>query len=251
MTHGRPDWVRTTTLQDIRDVFGNIPQVSMGELAARLGSKQVFERRGELVFVDDFEDSAFKWKKTLYSGASAIRSTDYVLTGNFSAKLETGTSTSGYARLSRFIHYPTLTRFGIEIAFSFGDIRHVSQTIALFDGTKMHVGGIQYSPEYNKLFWGFDVDGVSSWTEFQDNVDAREDYNAFSIMKLVVDFTTDKYLRAVFNNTEYDMSDYSIYKPANPLAPAIYIELNVQNVGASGNHITYLNHFILTQNEPE
>ncbi|GAI49683.1 unnamed protein product, partial [marine sediment metagenome] len=66
MSRGQPDYGSSA----VKEVAGTL--ADMGELAARLSSIVEYDRRGDVVYLDDFEEPVLKWSP-LAAGAGYIR----------------------------------------------------------------------------------------------------------------------------------------------------------------------------------
>ena len=64
MAHGAPDWFGTTPQGMVHRV------ADLAELAARLGSPDVFDRRGNVLFMDSFENGQNNWSHGALVGVS-------------------------------------------------------------------------------------------------------------------------------------------------------------------------------------
>lgn len=244
--HGR----MLAVLTDPEDVFDNQNSMGAAELAARLGSINTFERRGNVMYMDNFEDSTLKWTKDVSISGSAVKSNAYTYFGNYSMKLQTGVSSGGWADLTHNFILPTSSKFGIELAFSFDSVDKITMTLGCFDGVNMHIGGLAYSARLNKLYYGYNILGAEGWTEFQNSVDFVEDYGSFMLAKIVIDLNIDKFVRAIVNNVEYNLSAYNLITGSNAVAPRLMVDIGINNGSITGNVISYFDNFILTQNEP-
>lgn len=248
MVHGRPDWVRTTTLQDIRDVFGNIPQVSMGELAARLGSIDIFDRRGEVVFLDNFDSPTLKWEKDFPdSVGEIIRTNESALHGDYSIKMTTGPESAHQVRMRKYHYLPVRKRIGVEYSFALGaGYCTIFSSFVLYTTTAKYDPRVWYKDITSELFlYDRDLGSVL----FPEKVNLREDDFTYNTWKLVVDLDTEKYVRLLLNDIEYDLSAYSLPKSENSYSPYMYLSIYVINT-AAGAHYAYIDSVIFTQNEP-
>lgn len=247
-THGRPDWVRVTTLQDIRDVFGNIPEVSMGELATRMGSISSFERRGEIVYMNDFEDSTLKW---VTGGMGTPRSVERSIGGarnsNYSVKMITGPGVEDYVYMLHYLPLPTNTRLGFEFSFApSSNMDRLYADLVIFDGSKQSYGEFEYLGHLNDLKVQI---GPDSYVTLETNINLRQYDRLFSTVKLVVDYKTKKYVRLFLNNKEYDLSDYDMVIEDSIASPHLYFSIALENLNV-GSCFVYIDDVIFTQNEP-
>lgn len=250
MTHGRPDWVRTTTLQDIRDVFGNIPQVNMGEVAARLGSAKIFERRGDVVFVDDFESSTLKWAITgsaLAENYSGVRSNVSAQSKNFSMKLNAGTVQSSYVKASHTHYLPVQKRMGVEFSFTLSpNVIDIYNSMELQTKTMKYVATFDYSPA-SSLFSIRKSDG--NYVNIDSALVLAKDDKLFHTWKMVFDIETGMWVRGYIDNLEYDLSEYGLYLVGGSYTPQMSLQIQVWNFVVVSQY-SYIDNVIFTQNEP-
>ena len=113
MAHGQPDF----GLYAVKKTVSGL--ADLGELAVRLGSIITFDRRGDIVWFDDFEGDVFKWERDP-SGVDAaiIVSPEAARNGAFSAKLTTGNLADDHATILHHLPYPVTSRVGFEISFT-------------------------------------------------------------------------------------------------------------------------------------
>lgn len=242
MAHGQPDFgmyaPKTTT-------FG---QADMGELAARLGSIVLFDRRGDILWWDDFEDNATKWNAS-YTGGSGTwaLSTDKAQLGAKSGKLKTASASGATANIRRNFFYPALSKLGVEVAFSFDALSFPIDLILEFDnGVDLTTFKVSYNTD-TKVLSLTDENGDSQ--DIATNVNLVIGSLGFHVLKLVIDMTTSKYVRLLLDSVEYDISVYGgeVSATASVLHVNIYCKVTSgSNLGAT----TYWDNAIVTQNEP-
>ncbi len=242
MVHGQPDYGLYAAK---KTVFG---LADLGELAARLGSVVTFDRRGDVMLFDDFEDNLNKWQRAMVGiGAAIVLSNTQCRNGSRSVKVTSGNVIGNASTLTRFMAYPVVSKMGFEISFTYhANFLSLEWIFTLYDGTNYHQGRIKYT----------DATGALSYQDsagaYQVIVDGLSLYNLdflFHTIKMVVDFTTDKYARLILNNIEYDLSDYGLYAPADAGRPRVQTQLRVITATAANNSM-YYDDAIWTQNEP-
>lgn len=242
MSHGYPDWgvfapkKTTYALQD------------MAELAARIKPVNTFDRRGDVIWWDDFEDNLNKWQQsTVGTGAGIALSSDAARSGGLSAKLTTGDAIDDFAILEHRCPYPALSKIGFEISFVVaGDKEQYRFGILIWDGTNAHLGEVRYDSETDKLEY---YDSAASWQTIASDVALYDSIYLFHTLKLVVDFVNDKYIRCIVDKTEYDLSAYDLCVAASPVSPYLYARFSI-STKEDANKTTYADDAISTQNEP-
>ena len=235
-------------LSDPEDVFGNPNYIGAGELAARLGSIKSFEKRGEVVFMDDFEDSTLKWG-TLGSGAGAAvaRSTESARSGDYSLKMTTGNAEGNYAKIINYCSFPVSTRFGIEVSVAFdANIEYFNLWSWSFNGTYEVKPQLVYYPQTDLLCV---VDENNDLVTIASDLKLHENDKLYHTFKLVFNISPFTYVRAFCDQHEYDISEYNYQSAANVAAAYLMLRIELFNHSA-GNHYAYIDNAIITQNEP-
>ena len=235
-------------LTDPEDVFGNPHHMGAAELAVRLGSINTFDRRGDTVWMDAFEAATLHWEVTPGGGGGvAALNTTYVLTGSQACKMQSGTTTDDPTKIIRSLAYPVKSRIGFEIATSYAaQIKDLTWRIVLYDGALLHIAQFNWNNVSDDLSY---YDSTNNPQVFDTARSYTTDAGAFNISKMVVDFSTKKYIRFIHNNLEYDLSAYSYYTAEAEISPRLKIEFWVDgNTGQDA--IVYVDNVIITQNEP-
>ena len=113
---GLPDYGMYAALENM----GRL--VDYGELAARLGSIVTFNREGNIVFWDDFENTPLKWDEYFTGAGYAINYTrETALSGGQCVKATTQNVQHRNAGLNRYFLSISEGRVGAEFAFSTDD----------------------------------------------------------------------------------------------------------------------------------
>ena len=220
----------------------------LGELAARQGSIVTFDRRGYVVWLDDFEDNINKWfQEVVGAGGSIALSTDAARNGANSAKLVTPSATTTYAAISRAMGLRQPSREGFEISFAdLEDDTYFQIGIVYYDGTNSYAGYIRYDPDDDTLQV---YDATAGWVTIGSSINIYTDVSAWQTMKLVANLSTQAYVRAILNDTEYDLSSYSMFSATTSVAPRIAVGAWIYREVASNLHV-YVDDAIVTQQEP-
>lgn len=223
-------------------------QINLAEHAARTGSIVTFDRRGDVIWYDDFESSLNKWVAGgSGTGNSVAISTARARNGGNSVLLTAGSSQALNASISHQQPLPTLGPVGFEISVNIQSaINRFSLIINYNDGATLHQSEITWRDTENDLRY---LDSSANYVTFAADVDLFFTDRLFHTCKLIIDPNTGKYISFVLNNTRYSLSDIDLYTAASATLPNL--EVIAQLRGRSGNNdTTYVDDAILTQNEP-
>ena len=236
------------TIMDPPDAWGVRHNLGLAELAARLGSIHTFDRRGDVIWMDNFENGIEAWTRDGLAGYSVSWDSNYAKTGGFSCKLMTGAVIDRTAYIRKHIAFPVAGLLGAEISYSRKqNWKYLIIELSLLDGVNEFVARIRYDCVNNKL-------------QYSDTVPAYQDipggvYTApglpeqFDTLKIVADFTTAKYKRLLVNSQVFDLSALSFFRSGLVVPPRMYITITLTtNIAAAA--IGYIDDVITTQNEP-
>lgn len=242
MAHGQPDfgmYAQKVTTFGLSD---------MGELAARLGSIVTHDRRGDIVWFDDFESSLNKWTEggdgllhdAVISAASARN-------GGLSCKLTTGSTSTKVSQITHQGSGFVSSKVGIEVSFTLhASLKSFSVRLEFYDGTWRYVSEIKHQLAADTLTYS-DSDGNP--VVFATGVDLGDARALFHTLKMVIDFPNSRYHRVIVDHVEYDLSSYAVKKVGSGLAPLHVAYLNT-DTDLGSNISSYVDDYIETQNEP-
>lgn len=241
MPHGTPDWGQ------IPDVAGYTLTEDLAELAARLGSICTFDRRGSIFFLDDFASGVGKWELTGPDNGEAFDGfSGYAQSGGYCGRITTGAVDGNLAHIARWFPFPQLVKVGFEISFTLD--AYISEFRVGFYGptdTKyMHAAIFYYVPTdtlYYNNYKGTMIPLASGLNLL------KADY-CFHTVKLVIDLTTNKYVRCILNNIEYDLSDYAYYV-GGVLTKQYMIAYQEVITGENTSAVIYVDNAIITRDE--
>lgn len=220
----------------------------MGEVAARLGSVVVYDKRGDVVDFDNFEDPALKWIKYPFIGAGSIsHSSTHAKSGAQSVKVTTAAVLNDYMYIQKMMSVLGSLQLGMEISFAnpLTDV-YLEMLLSYYDGTNVHIA--EEKINFNGgLIYVVDDSSTDILVATLGNFGNLEHF--FHTTKFVADFATDKYVRLLISNHEYDISATSFRSSADATAPSIEIKVGTYNRLDNARSL-YLDDFILTQNEP-
>lgn len=242
MGHGTPDWGVTAGAATVYQL------TDLGELAVRLGSIVTHDRRGDVIFLDDFEGGLVAWLRTYGGdGADVQPSIARARSGHYSALLRAG---SNVPRLAGLIHrqgFPALGVFGAEFSWvRETDIETLKMEFNLNTIPHFIRAAMRYEEATNELQY---LNSAGGWVAFATGIDPTTRLHTFQTWKLVFDAVSQVYVRAIYNDVTYLLTDIPVQVEPIPLAP--HLDYRVELVGrAAQNDEVYVDDVILTQNEP-
>jgi len=245
MPRGQPDFGMYAAKEDVASL------ADMADLAVRLGSIVEYDRRGDVIYLDDFEAPAEKFRSTAISGGYVVLDGEVALSAAQSVKLVTAATKDNYQSI--FIHLSpvALGKHGVKISASLYEMQnHDSHFIIWEDveyGLLGYSAGIKINP-YNKTLEYYDRD--EGWVVFDDSFTVLgTTKRVFHNMKLVVDFTTGKYVRFMFDVFTWDLSEYNLdfYEPTPDYIYVANFELRTLE---NEVRTIWLDDFVYTINEP-
>lgn len=220
----------------------------MGEVAARLGSIVIFDRRGDVVDFDNFESPAIVWDTAVLGDDSYVcLDSTHVRSESQSLRLHTENSAGAFANIDRAFQILASKRLGIEISFS---LRHEYFELRFYcyyyDGEQYHRAWLKILTNERKIYVFDTIEGFVGVATYGDIALTPHVWNT---IKLVFDINEAKYERLLFNNREYDISAYSLRPVDSEEGPFFRVQFWAINLNANGADV-WLDDFILTQAEP-
>lgn len=238
----RPDWSKYLpgserhSLQD------------MSELAARLWSPCVYDRRGEVVWMNNFADGLSEWR--LFEGGdgdAVTLSADYPNRGHYCAYLVTTTAALRAAGIYAYVYPPIRNKWGLEVGFSIGQAFDLfTIDMGYHDGTYAY-RGYAYIDGENDLLKLYDEEGDPQ--TIADIEVLHSAYGLYHVLKLVIDTEEGTYERILLDSEEYDVSEYSLYPTESTAAPCNGIRIVFAGDGVGTDHAR-IGYVISTANEP-
>jgi hypothetical protein len=232
------------TIIDPEDVWGNTHSLGLAELAARLGSIDTFDRRGNVLWMDDFENGIEEWIAD--NGSNFAWSSSRHRTGGFCAKMWTASITDSHNTMGTYIPFSVISKMGFEFSFIRDEnLKVIYLEIWFLSGsTRTDVEVRWTAATQTWAYWGAD----ELWHDLSPTMNFFEDFPVH-IVKLVADFVNSKYVRLIADNVVYDMTNVGAYNAATSVGPYVvtpYIRIeNNPDVSTT----VYVDDVIVTQNE--
>jgi len=242
MVHTLPDY---STKYKLVKVFGN---VDTAELGCRLGAQATEDRRGSLLWYDDFESTVNKWvMNSGVGGSSCALSGECVRYGNQGVKIVTPDSSLQTVQMYKYFTLAYDSTIGAEIYYCFKD-KNIRSTFELvgFDGTTVWEGRVDVNLSADYLGIYNDITGMiqlDDWIPFIP----RE--LMWMVVKLVIDWVNKEYVRLIVGNTIYDLTGIPLWTYPSLVKPALWMNMNFMCTDDT-NKTLYLDSFTLTQSEP-
>lgn len=224
------------------------PLADLGELAARLGSPVTYDRRGEVVWYDIFENSLSPWNTSALGTGAVVEAvtTDTDLEGK-AAKLTGGSDGVRTATLTRRFSLTSLQKVGFEVSvyYTTTGFEHILLDVARYDSVNLHWGAIRILGTNSQEY----LDSDNNYTEFATETVWGSTAPIYHNLKLVVDMDNDEYVRFLYDETEYDLSSIAIRSQASAVEPQHVIQFTVKSADGQ-NDIVQVGRAIVTGNEP-
>lgn len=220
----------------------------LGEAVVRLESIVLFDRRGDVIYLDQFDDGLTHWDSlTVGVGSTVTSSTTTARHGANSIELHNGAVAGAFSTLVGRFPYPVISSLGMEVAFTVhANTQTLMVGIYVHDGVNYNRGHIRYNPTTNILEY---YTTLGAWATLVTPLDLHENIHMFHILKLVVNITTQEYVRVIVDANEYAMTGLALNTVLSPVAPMLYVIVDHEGDGANTSDV-YIDDFILTQNEP-
>ena len=220
----------------------------LGELAARLGSLSSFDRRGEIVYIEDWRKGIASWVvQELGTGASVRLSTTQTHKTPYSIQFISGSSSSKTASITSSTGGNIDGRLGIECGFIVNNAtEQIHINAAVNNGTLQTLARLKWDIVTGEL--SLFVAG-STYTLLDDRLWTSGGTFRFYPVKFVFDIATGKYTRLMISSLSFDLSGYDLVQSATTTNP-LY-SLSIQHIADTlTNPVLYNNYVILTANEP-
>jgi len=232
---------------DGEDQWGQVLKTGNSDLAARLGSPVTWDWRGSILYAHDFSTGYGPViPQTAGTGAAIALGPTYGGFGGYALKMTGGSDGSRYARVQVSVGANPCARLGVTTRFS------ISTNTAYVQIQVIRQKGVGSPWAYGRIDVANEQLQIYTDTPEWQNVGAVPvNLSAFTYgwLKLVINQATGYYERIMYNDLEFDVSDYQYYTVETAIEGALFAEF--QNTSRSGNNdVVYLDQIILTVNEP-
>jgi len=242
MSHGQPDFGMYTLAKTIYRLS------DMGELAARLGSIVTFDRRGDVVWLDSFEDGLGAWNFTPgRPGALYATDNDVANRKGFSLKLTTDNVINTGILAASYRAVPVIGCLGFEVSFTgpFTD-EWWEFYLDYYDGAHVHRAIVRLVGGSTIVTIWVTAPGIHTFNlAYQLHSLTR----GFHTLKLVADFGNDIWKRVIIDNQSWSLTDYGLLVQGDISFPRLYVAANL-TTRVNAVKERHIDDVILTQNEP-
>jgi len=195
--HGTPDWGLMGPKQTVYGLD------DVGEAAVRMGSPVLWDRRGDVILMDSFEEGMTRpYHEVLFAGQAFDLVTDYPADGPLCVRLTTDADETHSVAL--LYNYPSnvVGYLGWEFWFSTdGAIQIIEALITSYSGVDFW-SGVQLDLFTNRASY---LDPTNNWVEFTDIHRIQPGVHYWYVLKYVVDSLSGAYERCIFNHEQYSM----------------------------------------------
>lgn len=242
MPRGAPDY------SNVR-AYGPLYRLDdMAELAVRLGSVVAYDRRGNVIWLDDFSTGSEKFRVHGAGDYSVALETSYPKWPPFCLKM-TGGSTGDNSALAFYYACPSVVgKLGVELSVAFFTrFDEFRLEMFMYDGTHLYDAQIRLDDVDDDIkYYQFPF----TFTKFADLADMVHDYGSYHSLKLVADFENYYYTRFLLDQTEYDLSAIEVSEETGTgIAPQFGVQFGIYG-REGGNDYCHVDGLIITQNEP-
>jgi len=234
-------------LMDGSDQWGQSLRVGNADLSVRLGSPVTWDWRGNVLYMHDFSTGYGPVQKTAHgTGAAVDLGPERAGFGGYGLTMTSGSAEWDYAQCRLYVGSNPSKRIGIAARFAIDDnTGYVQVHVEHQVGAGSPYGSLWVDVANSQLQIYLAAGG---WTNVGAVVVNTYGYT-YCWLKLVIDQDTGYYERALYNETEIDLSAY----PCPTLSSSYVgsIMASFVNYGRTAqNDVVYLDQVVLTVNEP-
>lgn len=229
MARGYPDWNVITTNQVV--------------------APGTFDRRGEILLADDFEDGLNPWiVETSGVGAGVAIVTADVDLHTQAAELTGGSDADLSAGLRKYFLVPSTQRIGFEFSIwhTATQFDEIIVEIGMNDVTNLHLGSIRFRRAFGATAY---LDSAGVYQLFANETVFMTSVPKYHRAKLVIDLEALEYVKWIYDENEYDISGNALRTTAASSELANFISVTVFSVSGQ-NDIIQIGRTIITENEP-
>lgn len=164
---------------------------------------------GKNIFTDDCESAILAWNVDSYDGGAAVSSTETYWDGSKSIKLSGSVNDPSMGGISKNFNVLENSRIGFEFKWSIDDYDADAFYMYLnhYDGVYERRAYIEVYLKLNIVRIRITDGGIITIPITQTQIN---DINYWHDIKGVIDYHTNKWVRLIFDDIEYDLSKYNL-----------------------------------------
>jgi hypothetical protein len=230
--------------------------ITMSELAVRTGSLDEFDRRGEIIYQDDFADTLTAYQIFGNPGYTATQSTSLCEESPISLKLVTNAAASNYIHVRKITPYSNLSKFSVQSNLAVMSLTKGAYEVGvqIYTGAVSISGSIRYNASTQKYQY---LSAAGVYTDLATSKLLEESVIGgafgnepiFHKIKVVCDMVKREYVRIIVNDDIYDMANIPLVVTADASNKVVVSSVYLVNTDANAI-TTYLSKIIVKQNEP-
>lgn len=242
MPHGSPDWgwrgpKKTTYGLD-----------DEGELAVRLGSPVLFDRRGDVVWMTDFRHGwGDCWGFGTAGYETRLLTGYYPRQGAYCVGLYLPVLVSGSVGIVKYLSYPVSSLVGLEATVDLPEtVNYWGWHLLVRRGLTELRAYVHYNVVTDVLEY---QTTAGAWVQFAAGLNLEALGLCAVTGKVVADIATEEYIRFILNEVEYPLTGAACYIQGAVQPRRFQAEVVAWNVDDDAME-THVDSVIVTQNEP-
>ena len=219
----------------------------LAELAVRLGSIVTYNRSGNVLILDGFEEGMNAWVLNRTGVGAAVEVSDEgSYTGQVALKVSSGTGATPYAGIAKYMPPVGQCKIGLQTCFSLNsDVVDIRFQLTYGHDPLRPYFFIMYDHVTGELKYE-SAPGV--WPVFATPGKLFDVSNNWHNFKLIADMVTGEYVRCYLDGEVYDMSGLVPNTGAWAQGPFLYAILRVYG-SALTEGVVFFDNVIVTYNE--
>jgi len=254
---GLPDYTQPRPAGQIStDVAADKGSGDVAELAVRLKSADFFDRRGNVCFLDDFENGISKWGGTFHQTAwesQLDRTIRTHITGGFGYHVWATAGIGNLGNAFTIVPYPSVSVVGYEWCFAFdNNVDYFYMDHRTNNFNLEHRPWVWYCKTATAAPFGMLANNLYVATTGMQLMRVCEislEIARFHVIKLTANMETGMYEWITIDGQAYDLSTIECMHAGGPGTPQVEEAIQIYNNDAADPANLYLNHFILTTDE--
>ena len=241
------------TIKDMPDNYpwmpndARYPMGDVGEMAVRLGSPVIFDRRGSVIWMEDFRSGVGSLTVgSSGTGGFAKITADNAFRGGYDLLLSAGSTVVKNAYFWKYFTHTNIEKIGVEYGVAFIDaFSYIDFSIVRYTGSIAYTARIKLDYADDKIQY---YDSAGAWQDIDVLDPFLSGDKAFNLVKLVVDFDAVEYVRLMYNNHIYSLAGIAFQSAASASDQQTFIDFTVFGTGAAAQEVQ-VSHVIITAGE--